>query len=266
MKITTPYIAWFIAILWIGSGLLFSTNSDLLHWLKSSVYRAPSAGNVVLTSTSCTIPIGQSTCSIGYNVSVSNLVSPNQALLFRSENGVRSGSKSFNNGYNQKGTFPLLKLGTSSFDLYDGTKRLYWPSYVTATCAAGSTWNGTKCDWPTSTLSVNSATCTIPIGQSNCNSCTIFNWVMSNLPTWKIFYIALFEHGQAQSNLHGGTQINVNWAFNSACWSLAHGISYGKVLDNLVNVNAANIISPTITVTSTCAAGGTWNAGTSKCQ
>ncbi len=134
-------------------------------------------GNLSASNSSCTIGAGNSTCSIPFSWSTQNP----EATSSITRNGLTVAS-----GNNGNQNFSISK-GSQTFYLYNNSKLLDTES-VSASCASGTTWNGSLCEAVVvNTCTINNFTAnptSIVSGQSsvlNWSTSDCVNVVISNL-------------------------------------------------------------------------------------
>jgi hypothetical protein len=207
-------------------------------WNGSSCQGAIS-GTLTPASPSCTIASGSSTCNVSLSWTTTNPVDVSKVTSnYPSANFVVATG-------NNSSTSAPVPYGGRSFYLYNNGVELD-SSFANASCASGSTWNGSKCQGAMSgNLSPSSPSCTIASGSSTCN--VSLSWtttnpidvskVTSNYPTAN-FVVATGNNSSTSAPVpHGGRSF---YLYNN-----------GEELDS----SFAN---------ASCASGTTWNG--SKCQ
>ena len=131
-----------------------------------------------ISAPDCTIAINGSSCSSTITWSTTNPVSTSAVTSETDGTGTSSPNNNISNGNNgsRSVTIPYLVLGSHqgrNFYLYNNAIQLAQDT-ATANCAAGSTWDGTKCKQdpscppPIGGTLVNGV-CTCPTGQNNIN-------------------------------------------------------------------------------------------------
>ena len=146
------YYVWVIADITSSAGQSTATSTNDIAFVGSfTVTAAAMSGTLTLSPTGCTIPSGASTCAVSVSWTTVNPVSTSTVTTNYpvANTTVATG--------NSGGPLSVaLGNGTWGFYLYHSEQLLNNKS-VTASCAAGTTWNGSSCQ----------ATTTIPAAPTN---------------------------------------------------------------------------------------------------
>jgi len=147
-----------------------------------------SSGNISVSSNTCTIPSGDSTCDVTVSWSTSNLTSASTAVTKNNPSGTNVSSSTSGNQN------MAVNYGSTSFYLYHGGALLDSDTTdssggTVASCASGSTWSGSVCvpdvyedsssGDSTMTGSLTVPSCSISAGNESCN--VTISWNTSNL-------------------------------------------------------------------------------------
>lgn len=137
------------------------------------------SGNLIISPSSCTIALGASTCTTtGATWTTANTPDPTKVSLVDANTGsVLSTLANNSTPLKVWVAYPQTVFNLKYLSGILDTKT------ATATCVAGSIWDGAKCAAkivPTGTLTATN--CTIPAGASNCNTTLVWNTV-NPIPT-----------------------------------------------------------------------------------
>jgi hypothetical protein len=194
---------------------------------SSCVVVVPSA---TLSGTGCTIPAGSSMCNGSFTWSIQNSSSPN---LFNNTRNVQ-----YTTNPSGSGVGYAIQYGSNTVSARNGTTAL-WSITVTASCAAGTSWNGSICAAALAPSgSINATACTIPVGGTSCASTV--SWSSANFAGTQSVRQGVTQFSTLTSS--AGVSRNVNPSNRS--FSL---------------VDTGSSFSATVNATVGCAAGSSWN-------
>ena len=206
----------------------------------------------------CTIPVGGASCGITVRGTISNGISP--YLYINGDPAWSWGGENANGTFDRTGWAP--QVGPYSVYISIGDKGIGNPGYITnrewihATCAAGSTWNGSVCAVPTASLSLVEATPIYPgtqfnlrLSGANATMCRILS-----VSSGSIIHQA--DTVAANKTLTAGavgtyTYRGVCYVNDAAPPTVPSGAA-SDFVDVVVNVVAALVTSGTITSLDTC--------------
>ncbi|MDD3531319.1 MAG: hypothetical protein PHV99_01885 [Candidatus Pacebacteria bacterium] len=163
-----------------GYASSFYVNFDSDKYLLVSFMKKQLSGTI--TSNSCTIASGTSSCSMNVQWSSSGTAGTVTVQRAYSPFGVIATGTSGNQ------TFSFASPGTYHLDLYDDTKKVGAGGDFTALCPANAPWNGTLCLAspvpPTASLTIDGgSTETLTPGQANTKT-----WSSTNATSWSSTY------------------------------------------------------------------------------
>ena len=209
-------------------------------WNGSACQAPTMSGSLTPAAPACTIAAGASTCNVTLTWTTTNPVATSQVTSnWPSANTVvgngNSGSTSAEVSYNSR-----------AFYLYNNAQLLA-TSNATASCAAGTTWNGSACQAPTmsGTLTPAAPACTIAAGASSCN--VTLTWTTTN-PVATSQVTSNWPSANTVVGTGNSLSIPVSVPFAGRAFYL---------YNNAQHLAASN-------ATATCAAGSTWSG--SVCQ
>ncbi|NOT08918.1 MAG: hypothetical protein HOP28_12025 [Gemmatimonadales bacterium] len=206
---------------------------------------SPMTGTLTLSAPSCTIASGASACSISVSWTTTNPIGTSQVTSPWPSAGTVVGSG--NAGGPASASVPF---SGRDFYLYNNAQLLAQRS-VTASCAVGTSWNGSTCQAPplapmTGTLTSSASACTIVSGASTCN--VTVSWTTTN------------PIGVSQVTSPWPSTGTVVGSGNSGGPTSAPVPFSGR---DFYLYNNAQLLAQR-TVTASCAAGASWNGTT--CQ
>ena len=213
---------------------------------------------ISLSSTSCTIPVGQSNCGPTL-VTWTNATTPTAIKYTYTNPGPGT-------LYNGTTTLSSATNGSTTQSIYYGSNNVFWNdqggvaspvAFATGSCAAGSTWNGALCQavGVSGTIMTFTNPCIIAVGQSGCTFAT--TWATS-LVGPNVVSVGVRSADNTRSQF-----FNFNGS-DSYTWSAAStypGAPIGTWYVRLVN-NATGAILDEKPFTVQCAGGSTWNGST----
>ena len=199
------------------------------------------SGTLTPASPSCSIAAGASTCTVSLTWSTTNPVGTSAVM---SSYPVANTTVATGNSGSTTASVPH---NGRTFYLYNSAQLLA-TSTATASCASGTTWNGSLCQSnavnPTGTLTLASSSCTITAGNNRCN--VNATWSTTNPGPGSTSAITADGQTLATGNSGGPTPLPV--PYGSRTFYLYNS---GALLDQK-------------TATASCASGTTWNG--SACQ
>ena len=226
----------------------------------------PASGYEILTSDNCIINVGESTCTSTIPASVKNIASGktydfyNETTLVTTNNAFTPnnlyrfslGSSSF------KGTAAELKYGANILRLRGaGSSSNITNVTATASCASGSSWNGTVCAAGSTTTNVlpvtlyATASCTIPVGASKCT----ITAATTGHEGSKFYDLFNKTRGITTGNAFYSSN---NFTFAPVYGDTAGHITYGTNILAVRNFGSSVDLSAA-TVNGICASGSSWN-------
>ena len=209
-----------------------------------SVCAATPSPTATLTVPNCTIASGASTCTSSVSWTSANLTT----TLSTRQNGTQFSTAAINTGTNRtlsygsgaSNTFTAVHNG-STLDTKTGT----------ASCASGSTWNGSVCaaNTPSGSLTLSPMSCTIAVGASTCS--TVYaTWTTSNVSS-----AALVDRN---------VDSTLSTSLNRASPGLQVWVAYPSTTFDLKNTSAGTTLDTDI-ATASCASGSTWDGSVCAC-
>jgi hypothetical protein len=207
-----------------------------------------------LSATSCTIPVGSSTCASTLNWSLQNIPpgNANEPTEVTRNNPANTHVSFATSGSNVSNS---VNFGASSFFLYhsmNGVPTEFARANITADCATGGVWDSTqnKCIsngvpsgqvWGTS--------CTIPVNGSTCG--VSVNWTTANLTS-------------GVTEITRNNPANTHVSFNTSGTNFNNTINFGQSTFYLYhNINGTPTILSQYTADASCATGSSWDG--TKC-
>ncbi|OGG93368.1 hypothetical protein A2609_01610 [Candidatus Kaiserbacteria bacterium RIFOXYD1_FULL_47_14] len=212
------------------------TGSDEMSVVTKDFDQSP-RGSLSVSPTSCVIASGASTCSTVYAI-WTTIGATNFKLVDGNTGTVLSTSPTYPWGLQVWVAYPSTVFYLNSGDTILDTKT------ATATCAAGSAWNGNKCvtnQAPSGSLSIAPTSCVIASGASTCS--TVYaTWSTANTTDPKL--------------VDGNTGTTLSTSANQSSPGLQVWVAYPQTVFNLKNGGS---MLDTKTATATCAAGSSWD-------
>jgi pimeloyl-ACP methyl ester carboxylesterase len=142
-------------------------------WNGTACHVIPPTGSLTLSSTSCAIALGASSCVVRATWVTNN---PSGTSAITSDLPTVNTTVTTGNSGSDL-AIPVF-FGSRTFFLYNNQQELDRKT-ATGSCLSGSVWNGSACATPPSgTLTLSSSSCTIALGASTCNVSA--SWVTSN--------------------------------------------------------------------------------------
>src|ERR1039458_6265969 len=212
---------------------------------NGSVCQAPTpqpTGSLTLSPSSCTITAGNSSCNISLSWTTTNPVGTSAVT-----SNTPAANTPIGSGNNSSATASVPPSGRSFF-LINNQIQLDTKS-ATASCASGTTWNGSVCQaptpQPTGSLTLSPSSCTITAGNSTCD--INLSWTTTN----PVGTSAVTSNTPAANTPIGGGNNS------SATASVPPSGRSFFLINNQIQLD-------TKSATASCASGTTWNG--SLCQ
>lgn len=201
------------------------------------------SGGIVVDSSTCTIPVGSNQCGVKLSYTVNGGVTGKTEFIVSGGFNYTLTQDSYSSGnfFNKAGE------NTTTYTLKNNGVVLDTKT-VTSKCSTGTAWNGSVCatssaaSQVTGYLTVETPSCTIAVGQSQCGS--------------RVSWSAVGTGGSIQMIVSGDKGYAMTYVQQTNSTTFMNRPGEGVAIYTLKNYDA---VLDTKTVTSKCAVGTTWN-------
>jgi len=223
----------------LGSRNLYVHAIDVNGTPNNTIGGSPRALNcaappatATISGSGCTIASGASTCNGLVTWSISNATTPN---VFNATRNVQHST-----AVSGTGSSIVLTNGANAIQARNSATVLNSTS-LTASCVAGTSWNGSICAAPpAATATITGTNCSIPAGASSCSS--QLTWSFSNTPTPNV------------RNITTNVQYSTSLTGSNVPVTITFGSHTVQARDNTTS------LAQTI-ITASCTSGTSWNGG-----